>query len=116
MAEGRIERLDLGSDAPHVSTMARRSETDRHTVIRAQAVIPRGSTEPGSIPFKDIVRQLVREVEREILADVLDHVGGNLSQAARILDLDYKTVLAKVKEADIHPSKGASKRAVDPAP
>ena len=48
-------------------------------------------------PLKHIVRQTVEHVERSVLVEVLKQTGGNKAEAARILQIDYKTMHTKVK-------------------
>jgi len=55
----------------------------------------------GSVPFKEIVRRKVVEVERGILRQVLRETSGNKAKAARVLKLDYKPIQKKVKEYGI---------------
>jgi DNA-binding NtrC family response regulator len=49
-------------------------------------------------PLKEVIRQVVEEVERKVIKQVLERAGGNKSQAARMLQIDYKTLLSKVKK------------------
>ncbi len=54
-----------------------------------------------NLSLKEITRRTVREVERQVLTKVLKHTGGNKARAARILQVDYKTVHTKVKRYGI---------------
>ncbi len=49
-------------------------------------------------PLKEIVRRKMKQLERDVLVQVLKHTGGNKAQAARTLQIDYKTILTKIKE------------------
>jgi two-component system nitrogen regulation response regulator GlnG len=51
--------------------------------------------------LKEIVRRSTITVEREILNQVLRKTGGNKARAARLLQVDYKTIHSKVKEYGI---------------
>jgi len=51
-----------------------------------------------TVPLKELVRNAAREVEQRVIAQVLEKTGGNKSQAARMMGIDYKTILAKVSE------------------
>jgi two-component system nitrogen regulation response regulator GlnG len=55
--------------------------------------------------LRDIVRRSVVEVERRVLTGVLQVTGGNKAKAARLLQIDYKTMHTKVKKLGI-PTKG----------
>ena len=48
--------------------------------------------------LRDIVRTVTEDVERRVIAQVLEKTGGNKSKTARILHVDYKTILSKIKE------------------
>ncbi|MGA2402093.1 MAG: sigma-54 dependent transcriptional regulator [Syntrophobacteraceae bacterium] len=51
--------------------------------------------------LKEIVRCGTQSIEREVIAQVLKHTGGNKARAARILHIDYKTIHTKVKDYQI---------------
>jgi two-component system nitrogen regulation response regulator GlnG len=48
-------------------------------------------------PFKERVRRSVIEAERSILIQVLRQTGGNKAEAARLLQIDYKTMRTKAR-------------------
>lgn len=48
-----------------------------------------------------MVRRTVKRAEEEILIQVLRATGGNKAKAARILQIDYKTIYNKVKQYGI---------------
>jgi len=47
------------------------------------------------VPLKEIVRSAAAHVERNVIAHILQKTDGNKSQAARIMQIDYKTMLSK---------------------
>jgi len=51
--------------------------------------------------LSEIVQQSVLAVEKEVLKEVLRFTGGNKARAARLLQVDYKTVHTKVKRFGI---------------
>lgn len=51
--------------------------------------------------LKEIVRRCTKDVEREVLSQVLKSTGGNKAKAARMLQIDYKTIHTKVKQLAI---------------
>lgn len=51
-----------------------------------------------TVATQDSARLTLDEVERRHIERVLAACGGNKTQAAQILDIDYKTLLAKVKQ------------------
>jgi two-component system nitrogen regulation response regulator GlnG len=54
-----------------------------------------------NLPLRELVRRNVAVIEKEVLVSVLRKTGGNKLQAARMLSIDYKTLLNKVKEYGI---------------
>jgi DNA-binding NtrC family response regulator len=57
---------------------------------------------PGNL--KTIGRQARRRAEREIIQSVLNRTRWNRVKAARILEVDYKTLRNKIKELNIQPT------------
>ena len=53
------------------------------------------------LSLKEIVQRKIIEVERDVLGKVLKYTGGNKAKAARILQIDYKTIHTKVKQLGI---------------
>lgn len=56
--------------------------------------------------LKDIVSHTTRMIEREVLTKVLIQTGGNKAKAARILNIDYKTIHTKVKKLGVSLKEG----------
>jgi len=52
----------------------------------------------AGLPLREIVKRNTRRVEREVIEQVLRTTGGNKAKAARLLQIDYKTIHSKVKE------------------
>jgi DNA-binding NtrC family response regulator len=87
VAKGAITEKDLG-------------------IERAAVLAPALAPEEGGSPWKnaslrEIVRRNVVDVERKVLIRVLQVTGGNKAKAARLLQIDYKTMHAKVKKLGI---------------
>jgi two-component system nitrogen regulation response regulator GlnG len=53
------------------------------------------------VPLKDRVRNATVIVERAALTEALRKTGGNKAKAARLLQIDYKTMHIKLKEYGI---------------
>ena len=51
--------------------------------------------------LREILRQSITAVEREVLSEVLKRTGGNKAKAARLLQIDYKTIHGKIKKLGI---------------
>ncbi len=58
--------------------------------------------------LKDIVAKSIAAVEREAIEQALRRAGGNKAQAARLLQIDYKTMQSKVKKYRIMLNKKQS--------
>jgi two-component system nitrogen regulation response regulator GlnG len=56
---------------------------------------------PGDLALREIVRSSTVHVERRAIVHALRTTGGNKSKAARLLQVDYKTLYSKVKEYGI---------------
>jgi DNA-binding NtrC family response regulator len=54
------------------------------------------------LSLQEIVERSVISVEREVLTEVLKHTGGNKAKAARLLQVDYKTIHTKLKRLGIY--------------
>lgn len=52
----------------------------------------------GKTSLREIVQQSVLAVEKEVLNEVLRFTGGNKAKAARLLQVDYKTIHTKAKK------------------
>jgi two-component system nitrogen regulation response regulator GlnG len=55
----------------------------------------------GVLPLKEIVRRNTVSVERETILRALRRTGGNKAEAARLLQIDYKTIHFKVRQYGI---------------
>ena len=55
----------------------------------------------SNVPLKEMLRHNVVAFEREVLIQALRHTGGNKAKAARLLQIDYKTIHTKVKQLGI---------------
>ena len=101
LAEGRVERVFLDSGPSQLPACASVHTVEGNTIVQAIAVIGNASLREGHFSFKATLRRLTDEIEHCILSRILEHAGGNKSLAARILDLDYKTLHEKAKHYGI---------------
>ena len=70
--------------------------------ISGLALMPKGQSTPWQgLSLQEIVQKSVDQVEREVLTQVLNHTGGNKAKAARLLQVDYKTIHLKLKKLGI---------------
>jgi two-component system response regulator AtoC len=63
----------------------------------------------GPVSLKKITRQAVRELEGKIILKVLQHHHWNRKQAARALNISYRALLYKIRDAGL-PSNRAPRR------
>ena len=54
------------------------------------------------LSLREIVRRSTEEVEKQVLLRALRKTGGNKAKAARLLQIDYKTIHTKVKQYGIN--------------
>ncbi|MDD2661249.1 MAG: sigma-54 dependent transcriptional regulator [Methylococcales bacterium] len=55
--------------------------------------------------LKEITRQNIDEIERIIIQDTLKNTGNNKAEAARRLNIDYKSLCSKLKKNNVHEAK-----------
>ena len=74
----------------------------KRTPVPGLAFTPRVQGMPWQeFSLKQIVHRSVATVEREVLIQALKYTGGNKAKAARLLQIDYKTIHSKVKQFGI---------------
>ncbi|HYQ80277.1 MAG TPA: sigma-54 dependent transcriptional regulator, partial [Anaeromyxobacteraceae bacterium] len=100
--ENLVERSVLFADGP-VITEAQLPETLRErppgAVAPIAAVGPLGAiAAPSGASMKEIVRQAQAELERELITRALEETGGNVTRAAKRLQISRKSLQIKMKE------------------
>jgi transcriptional regulator with PAS, ATPase and Fis domain len=100
--ENLMERSVLFADGP-VVTAQNLPDTLRERPPAAPlpiaAVGPLGAiAAPSGASMKEIVRQAQAELERELIARALEETGGNVTHAARRLQISRKSLQVKMKE------------------
>ncbi|MHB8090222.1 MAG: sigma-54-dependent transcriptional regulator [Syntrophales bacterium] len=95
------------------ATLVARDEVTEKDLSIKRAEVPGLAFSPKvhGTPWKnaslsEIVQQSVLAVEKEVLNEVLRFTGGNKARAARLLQVDYKTVHTKVKKFGIQQNGG----------
>jgi len=56
---------------------------------------------PGRNPVAQLTGRTVQEVERELIAQTLEHTGGDRKEAARLLGISERTLYRKIKQFDL---------------
>jgi two-component system nitrogen regulation response regulator GlnG len=92
MAEDVVTEEDLGLK-PKACGILAEDELVVHASARVRVC--------GDLALRDIVRSSTVHVERVAITHALRKTGGNKSKAARLLQVDYKTLYSKVKEYGI---------------
>jgi two-component system response regulator AtoC len=67
----------------------------------------------GSIHLKDVTRQAVRKIERDIIFKVLQANQWNRKKAARALHISYRALLYKLKETGLQSEREQAARAAE---
>jgi len=80
---------------------------DREPVLDAWSAAKGAPASAHADSLREIARRGAREAERQALKDVLQAVGGNRAEAARILKISYKRLLGKIAEYRLAPSSRA---------
>lgn len=88
-----IRRAVLMAD--HVVTEAHLEITDAGLPVAE--IPPEVTAGWKETPLKELLRNGAAAIERQVIAQALKHAGGNKAKAARMLKVDYKTVISKVK-------------------
>jgi DNA-binding NtrC family response regulator len=52
----------------------------------------------GEAGLKDIVRQKAAELEKDLITKALEETGGNVTRAAKLLQISRKSLQTKMKE------------------
>jgi two-component system nitrogen regulation response regulator GlnG len=79
-----------------------RTEKDARSDAEGSGLDYSYSIDADGFALKNVVKDVVERVERQVIADVLRRANGNKSKAARLLKIDYKTMHYKLKEYDLH--------------
>jgi two-component system response regulator AtoC len=100
--ENVMERSVLFADGPLV-TVAQLPETLRErTGAAAVPVAPVGAlgaiAAPSGASMKDIVRQAQADLEKTLISRALDETNGNVTRAAKLLQISRKSLQVKMKE------------------
>ncbi|MCF8036094.1 MAG: sigma-54 dependent transcriptional regulator [Desulfobacteraceae bacterium] len=87
--------------------------TEKHLELNSSAEPVRTTSVPDNktalfegLSLKEIVSRNTVSVEREVLMKTLRHTAGNKAKAARMLQIDYKTIHTKIKQLGINTNGG----------
>ncbi|OJH35614.1 sigma-54-dependent transcriptional regulator [Cystobacter ferrugineus] len=96
--ENLIERVLLFADGPLIT-----AKDLPEPVRQASTPVPASpaalaDTPPGEGGLKDIVRMKAAELEKDLITKALEETGGNVTRAARLLQISRKSLQTKMKE------------------
>ncbi|HME91891.1 MAG TPA: sigma-54 dependent transcriptional regulator [Myxococcaceae bacterium] len=99
--ENLMERVLLFADGPTISAKdlpdnIRLSAAQPAVAAPAQAVSLDAA--PGETGLKDIVKMKSAELEKDLIAKALEETGGNVTRAAKLLQISRKSLQTKMKE------------------
>ena len=108
--ENLMERVLLFADGP---TIATKDLPDHIRQGAAQATAPTPGAiaaptdgAPAETGLKDIVRMKSAELEKDLIAKALEETGGNVTRAARLLQISRKSLQTKMKEFGLRDEGG----------
>jgi len=96
--ENLVERTLLFADGPLIGV------SDLPQSLRSPGVTPLPGPAPalpvpaGETGLKDIVRQRAAELEKDLISRALEETGGNVTRAAKLLQISRKSLQTKMKE------------------
>ncbi len=107
--ENLVERSVLFADGPIIGA-AQLPDSLREKVpgmpVPIAAIGPLGAiTAPSGASMKEIVRQAQAELERELITRALEETGGNVTRAAKRLQISRKSLQVKMKELGLRGSE-----------
>jgi DNA-binding NtrC family response regulator len=100
--ENLIERVLLFADGPFITTKDLPEQYRQGAGVQASPTpapsTPAMEVPVGEVGLKDIVRMKAAELERDLIVKKLDETGGNVTRAARLLQISRKSLQTKMKE------------------
>ncbi|MBM7116727.1 sigma-54-dependent transcriptional regulator [Archangium primigenium] len=96
--ENLIERVLLLADGPSITARDLPEPVRQATTPPPAAPAAPLEAAPGEGGLKDIVRMKAAELEKDLISKALDETGGNVTRAARLLQISRKSLQTKMKE------------------
>ncbi len=109
--ENLMERLVLFADGPKIS-LAGSARADPAGGCAGEPARHRRRAERRARPrarrggLKDIVRMRAAELEKDLIAKALEETGGNVTRAAKLLQISRKSLQTKMKEFGLREPEG----------
>lgn len=96
-----INDLDLKSRFFEISSLEKQFFTDSSLVNVLLELNSEYSWNQASFSLKNITQKAIDRVEKEVISSVLDMTDWNRSKASKILKINYRTLLNKIKDLNI---------------
>ena len=100
--ENMIKRIVvLESEDAILEEIARREAGDARARTGLQTLLEEIEETAGDVPLREVGRRVAQQAEREAIERVLRHTGWNRKQAAKLLNVSYKTLLQKIRDCGL---------------
>ncbi|MFP8873155.1 MAG: sigma-54 dependent transcriptional regulator [Myxococcota bacterium] len=102
--ENMIKRIVvLESETSVRNDLARQGPSSSRGRGELMSVIQRLEETAGEVPLREVGRVVALQVEKELIDEALRRTGWNRKQAAKLLNVSYKTLLQKIRDCKLHP-------------
>jgi len=100
--ENMIKRIIvLESESSILAELERKEISDREGRSALQTLLDEIEETAGEVPLREVGRRVAKQAERETIERVLLRTSWNRKQAARLLNVSYKTLLQKIRECGL---------------
>ena len=100
--ENMVKRIVvLESEDSILAEIARREAGEDRARNGLQTLIDEVEETAGDVPLREVGRRVAQQAEREAIESVLRHTQWNRKQAAKLLNVSYKTLLQKIRECGL---------------
>ncbi len=97
------DEIGLGDLPAELSTPAAAAEAAQIASATAVGALPEGTG------LKDVIRETTEGVERQLIQQALEQTGGNVTQAAKMLQISRKSMQIKMKELGLREGPGSKR-------
>ncbi len=100
--ENMIKRIVvLESEDSILDEIERREAGESRARTGLQALLEEIEETAGDVPLREVGRRVAQQAEREAIERVLRRTGWNRKQAAKLLNVSYKTLLQKIRDCGL---------------
>jgi two-component system response regulator AtoC len=102
--ENLVKRIVvLESEDSILSDLATRAEGDGRGRDALQLLLEEIEETAGDVPLREVGRRVSRQAEHDMIERVLEQTSWNRKQAAKLLNVSYKTLLQKIRDCRLEP-------------